>query len=79
MRALVVCGRFLAQEIVVSRFSVLELLRPDKDTGKVHSVLTSNVFGSIRSLQAFRLTGASKGTFGTRSAGRDRAPTSPPG
>ena len=46
----------------MSRFSALELLRPDKDTGKVVSVLTSYAFGSIRSVQAFRLTGASKGT-----------------
>jgi len=51
------------QEIFVSRGagSVLELLRVDATTGKVHSVLTHHVMGVARSLAAFRLTGASKG------------------
>ncbi|KAI8824396.1 CPSF A subunit region-domain-containing protein [Fimicolochytrium jonesii] len=48
------------QEILVARNSVLELLRPDSDTGKVHSLLTHQVFGIIRSIAPFRLTGASK-------------------
>lgn len=50
------------QEIVVSRGKILELLRPDANTGKVHTLLTMEVFGIIRSLMAFRLTGGTKGT-----------------
>ncbi|KAI9090485.1 CPSF A subunit region-domain-containing protein [Phlyctochytrium arcticum] len=48
------------QEVLVARNSSLELLRPDPSTGKVLSLLTHNVFGLIRSIQPFRLTGASK-------------------
>ncbi|XP_065186396.1 splicing factor 3B subunit 3-like [Sycon ciliatum] len=49
------------QEIVVARGQkVLELLRPDPNTGKIVPVLSVEVFGVIRSLVAFRLTGASK-------------------
>ncbi|KAG8934150.1 pre-mRNA-splicing factor rse1 [Tulasnella sp. 417] len=48
------------QEIVVSRGTRLELLRPDPNTGKVTSVLTQDVFGVIRSLASFRLTGGTK-------------------
>ena len=44
-----------AQEIVVSRGKVLELLRPDDETGKVLSVVATEVFGQIRCLEAFRL------------------------
>ncbi|KAI5623964.1 splicing factor 3B subunit 3, partial [Silurus asotus] len=51
------------QEIVVSRGKILELLRPDANTGKVHTLLTMEVFGIIRSLMAFRLTGGTKGKF----------------
>ncbi|XP_057289205.1 splicing factor 3B subunit 3-like isoform X4 [Pezoporus wallicus] len=48
------------QEIVVSRGKILELLRPDPNTGKVHTLLTVEVFGVICSLMAFRLTGGTK-------------------
>ncbi|RKO91294.1 splicing factor 3B subunit 3-like protein [Blyttiomyces helicus] len=48
------------QEILVARNSVLELLKPDAATGKVHTLLSHNVFGVVRSLAPFRLTGASK-------------------
>ena len=48
-----------AQEIVVSRGKILELLRPD-DAGKVQTVCTTEVFGCIRCLAPFRLTGASR-------------------
>lgn len=51
------------QEIVVSRGKILELLRPDANTGKVHTLLTMEVFGIIRSLMAFRLTGGTKGKY----------------
>jgi len=48
------------QEIVVSRGKILELMRPDPNTGKVYPLLTSEVFGVVRSLMPFRLTGGSK-------------------
>lgn len=49
------------QEIIVSHGTRLELLRPDPQTGKVATVIATDVFGSIRSLAAFRLTGGTKG------------------
>ena len=49
------------QEIIVARGTRIELLRPDVQTGKVSTVVASDVFGSIRSLAAFRLTGGTKG------------------
>ncbi|KAG8947907.1 pre-mRNA-splicing factor rse1 [Tulasnella sp. 419] len=48
------------QEIIVSRGTRLELLKPDPNTGKVTTVLTQDVFGVIRSLASFRLTGGTK-------------------
>ncbi|KAF7782979.1 hypothetical protein Agabi119p4_2355 [Agaricus bisporus var. burnettii] len=48
------------QEIIVSHGTRLELLRPDPQTGKVVTVIATDVFGSIRSLASFRLTGATK-------------------
>lgn len=48
------------QEIAVSKGKVLELLRPDPSTGKVVTLLSVEVFGIIRSMMAFRLTGGSK-------------------
>ncbi|XP_062092733.1 spliceosome-associated protein 130 A [Humulus lupulus] len=48
-----------AQEIVVARGKVLDLLRPD-DSGKIQTVLSVEIFGAIRSLAQFRLTGAQK-------------------
>ena len=48
-----------AQEIVVSRNKVLELLRPD-ESGKMQTIVSTEVFGVIRSLAAFRLTGANR-------------------
>ncbi|KAF9512528.1 hypothetical protein BS47DRAFT_1345296 [Hydnum rufescens UP504] len=47
------------QEIMVSRGSRLELLRPDAH-GKVTTILAQDAFGSIRALAAFRLTGGTK-------------------
>lgn len=49
------------QEILVSRGKILELLKPDPNTGKVHSLLTVEIFGIVRSMMSFRLTGGSKG------------------
>ena len=51
------------QEIVVSRGKILELLRPDQNTGKVYVLLTVEIFGIVRSLMPFRLTGGNKGKF----------------
>lgn len=48
------------QEIVVSRGKILEVLRPDPNTGKVYVLLTEEVFGVVRSLMPFRLTGGTK-------------------
>lgn len=59
-----VVGNFSAlrqQEILVSRGTQLELYRPDTTTGKLNTLLVFDVFASIRSLAAFRLTGATKG------------------
>lgn len=50
------------QEIVVIRGKILELLRPDTNTGKVHTVLSVEAFGEVRSIVPFRLTGGNKGT-----------------
>lgn len=48
-----------AQEVVVSRGKVLELLRPD-ESGKMQTILATEVFGAIRALVPFRLTGGSR-------------------
>jgi len=48
------------QEIALSRGTVLEIVKPDTSTGKIHSLISINVFGIIRSMMAFRLTGGSK-------------------
>lgn len=47
------------QEIVVARGKVLDLIRPD-DSGKLQTLLSVEIFGAIRSLAQFRLTGAQK-------------------
>ncbi|CAH9121286.1 unnamed protein product [Cuscuta epithymum] len=47
------------QEIVVARGKVLDLIRPD-DNGKLQTLLSVDIFGAIRSLAQFRLTGAQK-------------------
>ena len=48
-----------AHEIVVARNKTLELLRPDEH-GKTNTVFSTEVFGIIRSLAAFRLTGENR-------------------
>lgn len=45
-----------AHEIVVARGGVLELLRPD-ELGKVQTILSVQIFGIIRCIVPFRLTG----------------------
>ena len=54
------------QEIIVSRGTRIELLRPDVQTGKITTVIADDVFGSIRSLAPFRLTGGTKGELAVR-------------
>lgn len=49
------------QEILISHGKSLELVRPDPNTGKVHTLLQLEIFGVIRSMMAFRLTGSTKG------------------
>ena len=49
------------QEIILSHGTRLQLLRPDIQTGKLSTIISTEVFGSIRSLAAFRLTGGTKG------------------
>jgi hypothetical protein len=49
------------QEIIVSRGCVLEVLKPDPSTGKIHTLLTCNTFGIIRALHPIRLTGSNRG------------------
>ena len=49
------------QEIIISHDTRLQLLRPDIQTGKLSTIIATDVFGSIRSLAAFRLTGGTKG------------------
>ena len=54
-----VFGNFSApkqQELVVARGKILELMRPD-DNGKVQTVHATEVFGIVRSIATFRLTG----------------------
>jgi splicing factor 3B subunit 3 len=48
-----------AQELLVARGKVLELLRP-LDDGRVVSVLKTEVFGVIRDLKPFRLPGSTR-------------------
>ncbi|XP_004345726.1 splicing factor 3B subunit 3 [Capsaspora owczarzaki ATCC 30864] len=48
------------QEIAVGRGSVLELLALDQASAKVKTIASINIFGVVRCLTAFRLTGASK-------------------
>lgn len=48
------------QEIVISRGKIIELLRHDPNTGKIYPVLSVEVFGVVRSLIPFRLTGGTK-------------------
>lgn len=44
-------------EIAVAKGKILEILKPDESTGKLQSIISVNVFGLIRSIAAFRLTG----------------------
>ncbi|KAL5711133.1 hypothetical protein ACHQM5_021624 [Ranunculus cassubicifolius] len=55
-------GNFIGgktQEIIVARGKVLDLLRPDEN-GKIQTILSVEIFGAIRSVAQFRLTGSQK-------------------
>uniref|UniRef100_M4BEI1 DNA damage-binding protein 1 n=1 Tax=Hyaloperonospora arabidopsidis (strain Emoy2) TaxID=559515 RepID=M4BEI1_HYAAE len=59
---LAVYGNFSApqaQEFVVARGNLLQLLRPDA-AGRLDVLISTPVFGVVRSLQAFRLTGGDR-------------------
>jgi splicing factor 3B subunit 3 len=47
-----------AQEIVVSRGTSIELLRPDDETGKMQSILIQDCYAVVRTLLPFRLMGS---------------------
>jgi len=47
------------QELAVARGKLLELMRPDEN-GKVQTVFVTDVFGIIRSITTFRLTGGNR-------------------
>eukprot|EP01104_Vermistella_antarctica_P018274 TRINITY_DN670_c0_g1_i2.p1 TRINITY_DN670_c0_g1~~TRINITY_DN670_c0_g1_i2.p1 ORF type:complete len:1189 (-),score=349.07 TRINITY_DN670_c0_g1_i2:263-3829(-) len=49
-----------AQEVIISRGKSIELLRPSTETAKLHSICYVEVFGVVRSLVPFRLTGTNK-------------------
>lgn len=49
------------QEIVVARGKILEIYKLDPNTGKLHSLLSAEAFGIVRSIIPFRLTGSTKG------------------
>jgi hypothetical protein len=51
----------ISQEVCVAKGTILQLLFCDPKTGKISVICSSEVFGIIRSLLAFRLTGSSKG------------------
>uniref|UniRef100_A0A8C9I3S3 Splicing factor 3B subunit 3 n=1 Tax=Piliocolobus tephrosceles TaxID=591936 RepID=A0A8C9I3S3_9PRIM len=48
-----------SHEIIVAKGQVLELLRADKQ-GKLNLILSKDIFGIIRCIQTFRLTGSNK-------------------
>lgn len=43
--------------------TAIEMLMVDKSTGKLASLLRTNVFGTVRALMPFRLTGGTKGAL----------------
>jgi splicing factor 3B subunit 3 len=49
------------QCIILGRNSTLELIKVDPTTGTLHSIYQQQIFGIIRSLVPFKLTGSKKG------------------
>jgi len=47
-------------EVALAKGRILEILKPDESTGKLITLISVNVFGLIRSMAAFRLTGSIK-------------------
>ncbi len=55
-----ISGNFTApksHEICISRGTILELVKPDMTTGKLITLISKEVFGQIRKIIPFRLTG----------------------
>jgi splicing factor 3B subunit 3 len=50
-----------SQEVIVAKNSLLEMYRPDVNTGQMIPIVSQHVFGVIRSLCPFKLPGGSKG------------------
>ena len=48
------------QEIAVARGTVIEILKPDPNTGKVATICSRDTFSIVRSMISFRLTGGVK-------------------
>jgi splicing factor 3B subunit 3 len=48
------------QETILARGKILELARPDENTGKMVTIYKTEVFGIIRKIEPFRLTGLTK-------------------
>ncbi|GMR55853.1 hypothetical protein PMAYCL1PPCAC_26048 [Pristionchus mayeri] len=53
-------GTSKVQEIAIGRGNVIQLLYCDPKTGKIQTLCNHEVFGIVRSLMAFRLTGGTK-------------------
>ncbi|CAJ0927414.1 unnamed protein product, partial [Mesorhabditis belari] len=53
-------GASKQQEVCVARGTTLQLIFCDPKSGKIQTLCTQDVFGVIRSLYAFRLTGSNK-------------------
>ena len=51
------------QEIAVARGTIIEILKPDPNTGKVATICSRDTFSIIRSMISFRLTGGVKVIF----------------
>ena len=49
-----------AEEIVVAKGKILQLLRVDETTGKLEAVCSHECFGIVRNIIAFRLLGMDK-------------------
>lgn len=54
-------GAAKVQEILLTSGTSLSVLRPDASTGRLVPLVSSQVFGIVRSLAAFRLPGSSLG------------------
>jgi splicing factor 3B subunit 3 len=56
-------GSAKVQEILTTSGTSLQVLRPDASSGRLLPLVSSPVFGIVRSLAAFRLPGSSLGAL----------------